>query len=146
MKKTLIPIFTIVLVLVINCNRLIGQNAITTRLTCDSIINTNQRLIIYPRMPEYPGGQVKMHEFINDNLIFPTEQDKLTKNILVVFQINAKGHIEDICVYANLKNINSKPLGIEVIRVFRLMPDWIPAEENGIQKPVQFHTLINIDK
>jgi periplasmic protein TonB len=146
MKKTFIPLLTILIIPLISCSRLIGQNATVINLSCDSIRNKNRVFNVYEIMPEYPGGQEKMKIFINDNINFPTEQDKLAKDLFVVFQINTIGHIEEICVYKDVEKINSTPLGIEVIRVFRLMPDWNPAEENGVPKSVTFTLRINIEK
>jgi periplasmic protein TonB len=93
-------------------------------------------------MPEFPGGQTKLYEFLTENLKFPSlsNDGQIQGKIYVKFVIKKDGSIDDIQV---IKGSHEK-LNEEVIRVIKLMPKWVPGLQNGKPVDVYFTLPINI--
>lgn len=88
-------------------------------------------------MPEFPGGQETMMEFVRRNVKYPDEA--LAKNIggsvIIQFVIETDGSIGRQKV---LKNVHPL-LDAEAFRVVSLMPAWTPGKQNGKVVPVIFN-------
>ena len=98
------------------------------------ILNPTQR-------PEFPGGSQAMFKFLKDNFKLPREVagKKINGKIRVAFIITKEGEICDV-------RITSKPIKYiddEFIRVFKNMPKWIPATNEG--KIVDSYYLLDIN-
>jgi len=78
-------------------------------------------------MAAYPGGMRAMQEFIAKNLKFP-KNETLEGREIIAFNINVDGNVGDIRFLRSL----GAAYDMEVIRVFRMMPKWTPAELNGV--------------
>jgi periplasmic protein TonB len=93
-------------------------------------------------MPEFPGGQAKLYEFLNQNLILPklNTDSQIQGKIYVKFVIKKDGSIDDIQV---IKGSHEK-LNEEVIRVIKLMPKWTPGLQNGQAVDVYFTLPVQI--
>ena len=81
------------------------------------------------QMPEYPGGQEKMMQFIMDNLKYPTQakDDGVMGKVVAQFIVKEDGSISEIKI---LRDIGDG-CGDEVMRVIGLMPKWMPGKQNG---------------
>lgn len=83
---------------------------------------------------QFPGGQSELYKFIAKNMKYPPvcmDYD-ISSRVDVQFVVSASGKVQDLKI---LRNSSQKLDFIEEVqRIFRIMPDWIPAEENG--KPV----------
>jgi periplasmic protein TonB len=93
-------------------------------------------------MPEFPGGQAKLYEFLNQNLILPklNTDSQIQGKIYVKFVIKKDGSIDEIQV---IKGSHEK-LNEEVIRVIKLMPKWTPGIQNGQAVDVYFTLPVQI--
>ena len=98
------------------------------------ILNPTQR-------PEYPGGSQAMFKFLKDNFKLPreVEGEKINGKIRVAFIITKEGEICDVRITS--KQI--KYIDDEFIRVFKIMPKWIPATNEG--KIVDSYYLLDIN-
>lgn len=85
--------------------------------------------------PSFPGGEVKLMEFINQTRSYPREAyDRgIQGRVTCSFVVNEDGHISNIEL---LKRVHSLIDG-EAIRIFSIMPDWIPGRIHGIAVPVR---------
>lgn len=88
------------------------------------------------KMPEYPGGQVAMMAFIQQNLQYPeyAKDNNLEGSVFATFIIDKKGKITDVKI---LRSMNPPCIACdsEVIRVIKKMPKWKPGMQQG--KPVR---------
>lgn len=89
---------------------------------------------------KYHGGVNELMKFIIDNFQYPQEYDGSGK-VYIRFAIMKTGAVENIKV---LKGV-SEAVDNEAKRVIALMPNWIPAENNGeivnswVTIPISFH-------
>lgn len=105
-------------------------------------INTNLQgsFIQYEQMPQFPGGEKEMVKFIKSNLKYPDMARKtgVSGTVIINFIVQSDGKI------SNIKAIRGIGSGCdeEAVRIFRLMPDWIPGKNCG--KPVSFRYTIPV--
>lgn len=97
---------------------------------------------VYPiveNMPEFPGGETALFQFIGKNLKFPkTLLDSINNddgkyNVYIQFIVDTLGNITDI------KPLRGDDLLVdEAIRVIKLMPKWIPGKNREKKVNVSF--------
>ena len=87
-------------------------------------------------MPQFPGGQEKMLEFIAKNLKYPAiaNESCVQGRTIVRFIVTKKGKLQNFVVVRSLDPAFDK----EAIRVLKLMPRWIPGKQNGVDVNVYF--------
>jgi TonB family protein len=80
---------------------------------------------------EYPGGPKALQIFINQNFKYPQNaiDSGIVGRIYVSFIVEADGELTNFLIY---KGIETCPeCNEEALRIFRLMPKWIPAINDG---------------
>lgn len=84
---------------------------------------------IVEQMPQYPGGQEALMEYLKQNIIYPkvAMENGIQGRVIVSFVIGADGSISDIKVLRSL----SPETDAEAIRVIKNMPKWIPGKQSG---------------
>ena len=102
-------------------------------------------------MPQFPGGDIALREYIRDNVVYPEEAKakKIQGKVFVQFVIGTDGNVEPESVKAirsidqTYRNIDLSLLDPEAIRVVKSMPKWEPGTQRG--KPVRVSFTIPID-
>ena len=91
-------------------------------------------------MPEYPGGEQAMMNYVATNVKYP--QAAIDKNIsgrvMVGFVVEKDGSITDVQVVKGIGGGCNE----EAVRVVKAMPKWKPGKEKG--KAVRVHYLLPI--
>ena len=79
--------------------------------------------------PQFPGGDAALINFLNANVKYPPQaaQDKIEGKVIVQFMVKKTGKIDDVKVLRSVR----KDLDNEAVRVVKMMPDFIPAKQNG---------------
>ncbi len=80
-------------------------------------------------MPQYPGGQDSMFRFILNHLDYPKKarEEGVSGRVLAEFVVTETGKLEDIRIVKSV----SPECDQEVIRIIKLMPDWVPGIKDG---------------
>lgn len=81
---------------------------------------------------QFNGGADKLLDFLAQNIRYPEweEKNKIQGVVYVTFIVNKNGKVTHPRVVRSV--VGSKNFDIEVLRVMKLMPDWIPAQnKNG---------------
>lgn len=92
---------------------------------------------IVETMPEFPGGQDKMYDFITKNLNYPklAKENGIQGKVFVSFVVEKDGRISNVkCI----KDIGSG-CGEECVRIIKKMPNWKPGTQGGKFVRVQFN-------
>lgn len=94
--------------------------------------------------PSFPGGECKLTEFINETRIYPAEAYNMgiQGRVTCWFIVNSDGHVSNV----NLMRSVNPLLNEEAIRIFSLMPDWIPGRIDGIAVPVRVVRSVRFKK
>lgn len=93
------------------------------------------------KLPEFPGGQVALFKFIEDNLQYPETayKDKIEGKAICQFVVDTDGSLTDIKV---LRSSGHPLLDLEAVRVINSMPRWNPAIQKG--KPARTNYTVPI--
>jgi TonB family protein len=91
----------------------------------------------------YPGGPDEMNKFISDNFHIPDSVKTATRSarVMLKISIDTTGTFTSISV---LKGVN-KSIDSEVIRVFSIMPEWIPGIKEGKKISETFALPVRIE-
>jgi len=88
-------------------------------------------------MPEFPGGQVKMMEFIARNIKYPpmARESGIQGRVFVNFVVEPDGSVSNVKVLRGIGGGCDE----EAIRVVESMPKWIPGRQRGKAVRVSFN-------
>ncbi|MFM9985482.1 MAG: energy transducer TonB [Flavobacteriales bacterium] len=92
-----------------------------------------------PVMPEFPGGEPAMYQFIRKNLVYPKALKKagVKGTVFVKAIVNNNGKISDVAIWE--KRGVSPELGKEAIRLVSSFPNWITyGKSDQIIVPITF--------
>lgn len=95
--------------------------------------NTNDKTFdVVEQMPEFPGGQIAMLDFLSKNIRYPEEAHKagIQGRVVATFVVEKDGSISNAKVMRSIDPL----LDAEALRVISSMPNWIPGKQDG--KPV----------
>lgn len=115
----------------------VDSNAISTK--------TSEEDLVYEfveRMPEFPGGEAALSDFLAKNLKHPKNSED--GRVVVNFIVEKSGSLTSLKVIR--KPEGGELLAEEVIRVVNKMPNWTPGSQNGklvrvsFSLPISFHT------
>lgn len=103
--------------------------------------NTNEAFTVVEKMPEFPGGNDKMMEFISSNIKYPeaAQEQGIQGRVFVQFVIEADGSVSEAKILRGIGGGCDE----EAVRVVMLMPKWIPGEQKGEAVRVMFNIPIN---
>lgn len=109
--------------------KLILSNQGLTRYTNNKPFEGNSN----KEFPKFPGGEVKLKEYLSSNIRYPIEtlKKKIQGKVFVAFTVTEDGTITDVKVIRGIDMY----LDAEAVRVIKNMPKWSPGQING--KPVR---------
>jgi len=84
------------------------------------------------QMPEFPGGQKKLAQFIKSNLKYPdnAREKGISGTVIVNFLVDKEGKIGQTRVVRGIGSGCDE----EAVRIIQSMPDWLPGRSYG--KPI----------
>jgi len=96
---------------------------------------------IVEQMPEFPGGQEGLFQFLGSHTRYPKEAkaNGITGKVYVNFTVGKEGLIRDIKV---IKGVHSL-LDAEAVRVVGVMPLWKPGTQKGKPVSVSYNLPFN---
>lgn len=96
---------------------------------------------VVEQMPEFPGGEAKLFEFIMKNLKYPQQakEANIRGKVYVQFVVRKDGSITDI---KTVRGIGSG-CDDEAMRVVKSMPKWVPGTQRG--KPVDVRMILPVN-
>lgn len=92
--------------------------------------------VVVEQFPEYPGGQVAMMKFLNDNIRYPViaQENGIQGRVVCNFVVERDGSITDVQVVRGV----DPSLDREAVRVIQQMPNWTPGRQRGQAVRVRF--------
>ena len=108
------------------------------------VAKKNQKVFdVVEQMPEYPGGQAALFEYLSKNIKYPAdaEKKKVEGKVFVAFVVDTDGKITDVSLMRKV----FPSLDAEALRVISAMPNWKPGKQNGkvvrvkYTVPLSFH-------
>jgi len=120
---------------------LAGSMMAQTPAQNDSIENEIVELTVVEQMPEFPGGQNALIQYLSQNIRYPliAKENKIQGRTLVSFVVENDGKISNVQV---LRSSGDMMLDREAMRVIRTMPRWRPGYMKGQPVRVQYQIPI----
>ncbi len=96
----------------------------------------NRIHVVVERMPEFPGGEAAMNQFINRTIRYPViaQENGIQGRVVVQFVVNTDGKIVDVEVVRGVE----ESLDQEAVRVVKAMPPWNPGRQGGKNVRVKY--------
>ena len=96
---------------------------------------------IVEEMPQFPGGETKLMEYIAKNLTYPQEarEKEISGRVFVSFVVEKDGSVNEVKV---LRSIGGG-CDDEAVRVVKSMPKWKPGKMKGEPVRVSYMMPIN---
>ena len=84
---------------------------------------------IVEELPEFPGGVVKMNEYLSNSIIYPeyAVNNNIEGKVVLEFVVDIDGTITDIKIVQSVH----ESLDNEASRVVKSMPKWKPGKNDG---------------
>ena len=91
-------------------------------------------------MPQYPGGQTAMLQYMMKNIKYPKQAMKegIQGRVTVSFIVEKDGSISNVRPIHSVHTLLDK----EAVRVVKSMPKWSPGKQHG--KPVRVQLIVPI--
>lgn len=79
------------------------------------------------QMPQFPGGEAALMEYIQKKLKYPKGQEGIEGEVTLQFVVKKNGKVGDVKVVCSL----GKDFDREAIRVIKSLPKFTPGRHNG---------------
>ena len=101
-----------------------------------------------PYMPEFPGGQQALIDYLQKNLVYPEDakEQGIEGKVYVSFVVFEDGSIQQVTILRGIKGNNSCEK--EVLHLIKRMPNWIPGKDNvgnELKARVKIPVVFNLD-
>jgi len=116
------------------------STSVTLKFELPDKITPDETYVVVEQMPEYPGGNAPLLDFLKNNIRYPegAKADKAEGRVIVRFVINTKGNVEDAVV---LKGVHPL-LDAEALRIVNSLSGWLPGAQGG--KPVNVWYMVPV--
>jgi len=109
----------------------------------EPVIASDEIFVAVAEMPEFPGGEQKLMEFLRENIVYPklAIEIGLSGKVTVGFVVEPDGSLSNIRVARGISPL----LDNEAIRVVKMMPKWKPGKQRqkavkvGYNLPIEFN-------
>lgn len=100
------------------------------------VVDPNKVWTKVEQMPEFPGGERAMMEYLEDNQEYPEDErnNEITGLCVVRFVVNESGKVDQVRIEKSSGNRN---LDAEAIRLVRGFPHFKPGKQNGVAVKVE---------
>lgn len=92
--------------------------------------------IIVQEMPEFPGGNTALLQYVSENLKYPqdAQDNNIQGKVTLKFVVNPDGTVDRIQILRGVDPL----LDNEAIRVIKSLPKFKPGKQSGVAVPVWF--------
>ena len=96
----------------------------------------DQVFVVVEQMPEFPGGELALREFIAKAIKYPDDAIKAGTQgkVYITFVVSKEGKVVDPKVARGV----SPSLDAEALRVVKSLPIWIPGKQRGVNVAVSY--------
>jgi protein TonB len=117
--------------------------------TVDPVVIKADTIYDFPAyLPEFPGGEQALKNYLQANLIYPQDAIELgiEGKVFVSFVVFEDGSIQQVSILRGIKgNLSCEK---EVLRLIKRMPNWIPGKNNSgnvLKARVKIPVVFNLD-
>ncbi|MEZ4887684.1 MAG: serine hydrolase [Chitinophagales bacterium] len=113
----------------------------------ENISTPNKIYTVADKMPEYPGGQTALHQYIYQNLRYPTVAyiNGIEGTIYVDFVVDTYGNIIEAKINNPIEGEDGG-LMVEALRIVNSLPKWTSGSHKGHEVMVKMTIPIQFNK
>lgn len=102
---------------------------------------TEEIFTVVEQMPEFPGGESAMYDFLDKNMQYPNiaKEQSIQGKVWIGFIVDKLGNVTNVEVLRGIGGGCDE----EAIRVINMMPRWNPGKQSGKVVQVKFRFPIN---
>ncbi|WP_345164855.1 energy transducer TonB [Nibribacter koreensis] len=91
--------------------------------------DTSNVYIAVEKMPEYPGGENAMFNYLSSQFVYPEtlKKDSITGTAVATFIVGINGKVHEVQILRKVHPL----IDAELVRVLQSMPHWVPGQQNG---------------
>jgi TonB family protein len=121
-----LPVTVLLLVFISSCK--ISSKSSAAKIEVASV-PPSEVFVVVEEMPQFPGGEKALFDFIYANLQYPenAKKNKTQGRVILRFCVNYLGGTEQVSL---LKGVDPE-LDKEAIRIIKLLPKWQPGKQGG---------------
>ena len=93
----------------------------------DSIDSSDEIFTVVEQMPQFPGGEAALKEYIDSHIQWPLEAGCAQGRVIVRFVVDKTGKVGEVKVVRSV----DKELDKEAVRLCKSLPDFTPGRQNG---------------
>jgi TonB family protein len=93
----------------------------------DSLNSTDKIFTVVEQMPQFPGGEAALKEYIDSHIQWPPMAGCAQGRVIVQFVVDKTGKVGEVKVVRSLE----ENLDEEAVRICKSLPDFIPGRQNG---------------
>src|SRR5687768_1326154 len=103
--------------------------------------HTDEVFTVVEQMPEFPGGEAAMNDFLDKNLQYPSmaKEQGIQGKVWIGFIVDKFGNVSNVEVLRGIGGGCDE----EAARVVGIMPRWVPGKQSGRPVIVKFRFPIN---
>ena len=104
-------------------------------------IKEEEIFIIVEEMPSFPGGDVKMMEYLAKNIKYPqmARESGIQGRVFINFVVEPDGHVSNVKVIRGIGGGCDE----EAVRVVKAMPKWKAGKQRGKAVRVSYNLPVN---
>ena len=101
----------------------------------------DQVFVVVEQMPEFPGGELALREFIAKEVKYPDDaiKAKTQGKVFITFVVSKEGKVIDPKIARGV----SPSIDAEALRVVKSLPIWKPGQQKGVNVAVSYTVPIN---
>ena len=118
------------------------QEQEASKITRDEYEEDDVVFIVVESMPEFPGGQPALFQYLSENVKYPVlaQENGIQGRVICQFVVNRDGSISNVEV---VRSGGDPSLDKEAIRVIKSMPRWKPGKQRGKTVRVKYTVPVN---
>lgn len=104
-------------------------------------IKEEEIFVIVEEMPSFPGGDVKMMEYLAKNIKYPqmARESGIQGRVFINFVVEPDGHVSNVKVIRGIGGGCDE----EAVRVVKAMPKWKAGKQRGKAVRVSYNLPVN---
>lgn len=125
---------------------IVGYGATKEKLPAETTASASSQddkviFTVVEKMPEFPGGDKALVNFLLNSVRYPVEAQKsgIQGRVICQYVVDENGAISDVSVVRGV----DPSLDQEAVRVIKSMPNWIPGEQRGKKVSVKYTLPLN---
>lgn len=102
----------------------------------EEIVVEEEIFVVVEEMPEFPGGAIKMMNYLKNNIAYPPMalDNNVEGTVIVTFVVNKQGEIVNAIIARGI----GAGCDEEALRVIKKMPSWKPGKQRGKSVSVKY--------